>query len=172
MAALATRYGVLLDSLEKLGCFFLRRGAIENYFADTSTGAGKPARASAEAERLAALPPAQIANAYPELVRALRYAAPGRGIDESVLLRGKLAAALGAIFQAMEIGSTDVQIEGMAMSVLPAIKGLFTFQNATSGDQPTVRVELLSEIFNLTGFPLMVARNDNLNDAVGKIRPG
>lgn len=172
MAALATRYGVLLDSLEKLGCFFLRRGAIENYFADTSTGAGKPARASAEAERLAALSPAQIATAYPELVRALRYAAPGRGIDESVLLRGKLAAALGAIFQAMEIGSTDVQIEGMAISVLPAIKGLFNFRNATSGDQPTVRVELLSEIFNLTGFPLTVARNDNLNDAVGKIRPG
>ncbi|WP_162239147.1 AAA family ATPase [Methylobacterium sp. Leaf89] len=172
MAALAARYGVLLDSLEKLGCFFLRRGAIENYFADTSTGAGKPARASAEAERLAALPPAQIATAYPEFVRALRYAAPGRGIDESVLLRGKLAAALGAIFQAMEIGSTDVQIEGMAMSVLPAIKGLFTFRNATSGDQPTVCVELLSKIFNLTGFPLTVARNENLNDAVGKIQPG
>ncbi|WP_024350486.1 ATP-dependent nuclease [Aurantimonas coralicida] len=172
MAALATRYGVLLDGLEKLGCFFLRHGAIENYFADTSTGAGKPARASAEAERLAALPPAQIATAYPELVRALRYAAPGRSIDESVLLRGKLAAALGAIFQAMEINSTDVQIEGMAISVLPAIKGLFTFRNATSDDQPAVRVELLSEIFNLTGFPLTVARNDNLNDAVGKIQPG
>jgi hypothetical protein len=171
MAALSARYRVLLESLEQLGCFFLRRGAIENYFADTSTDAGKPARASAEAERLAALQPAQLATEYPELVRALRFAAPGRSIDESVLLRGKLAAALGAIFQSMEINSTNVQIESMAISVLPAIKGLFTFQNATSNDQPAVRVELLSEIFNLTGFPLTVARNDNLNDAVGKIRP-
>ncbi len=172
MTALATRYGVLLDDLEQLGCFFLRRGAIENYFADTSGGASKPARASAEAERLAALPPAQLATEHPELVRALRCAAPGRSIDESVLLRGKLAAALGAIFQSMEIGSTDAQIEGIAMSVLPAIKGLFTFHNATSGDQPAVRVELLSEIFTLIGFPLTVARNDNLNEAVSRIKPG
>lgn len=172
MASLATRYRLLLDSLEQLGCFFLRRGAIENYFADTSTGAGKPARASAEAERLAVLPPAQLATEYPELVSALRCAAPGRGIDESVLLRGKLAAALGAIFQSMEIGSTDAQIEGMAVSILPAIKGLFTFHNATTAEKLAVRVELLSEIFNLTGFPLTVARNENLNDAVGKIQPG
>ncbi|MBY0338105.1 MAG: AAA family ATPase [Acetobacteraceae bacterium] len=171
MAALATRYGVLLTGLEQLGCFFLCRGAIENYFATNFGGAGKPARASAEAEHLAALPPAEIPSKYPELVRALRSAAPGRSIDESVLLRGKLAAALGAIFQSMELGSTDAQIEGMATSVLPAIRGLFKFHNATSSDQPAVRVELLSEIFNLTGFPLTVARNDNLNDAVAKIRP-
>ena len=57
MAALATRYGVLLDGLEQLGCFFLCRGAIENYYPDTSSAASKPARASAEAGRLAALPP-------------------------------------------------------------------------------------------------------------------
>lgn len=172
MTALATRYGVLLDGLERLGCFFLRRGAIENYYADTSSGAGKPARASAEADRLATLTPAQLEAAYPELIRALRYAAPGRGIDESVLLRGKLAAALAAIFQSMEPGWTDAEIEVMAISVLPAIEGLFTFHNASSGNQPAVRVELRSEIFNLTGFPLTVARKDNLNEAVGQIQPG
>ena len=72
----------------------------------------------------------------------------------------------------MEPGSTDTQIESMAISVLPAIKGLFTFHNATSVNQPAVRVELLSKIFNLTGFPLTVARKDNLNEAVGQIQPG
>lgn len=172
MTALATRYGVLLDGLERLGCFFLRRGAIENYYADTSSGTGKPARASAEADRLAAVTPAQLADEYPELIRALRCAAPGRDIDESVLLRGKLAAALGAIFQSMEHGSTDAQIEAVALSVLPTIEGLFTFHNASSANQPAVRVELRSEIFNLTGFPLTVARQDNLNEAVGQIKPG
>ena len=172
MTALAIRYGVLLDGLERLGCFFLRRGAIENYYADISNGAGKPARASAEAARLAALTPAQLADEYPELVRALRSAAPGRNIDESVILRAKLAAALGAIFQSMEDDSTDAQIEAMAISVLPAIEGLFTFHNATSANQPAVRVELRSDIFNLTGFPLTVARKDNLSEAVGQIQPG
>ncbi len=172
MATLATRYGVLLSGLEQLGCFFLRRGAIENYFAGTSSGASKLAGATAEAERLAALPAAQLTKEYPELVRALRYAAPGRDIDESVLLRGKLAAALGAIFQSMEIGSTDAQIKGMAKLVVPAIEGLFTFHNATIDDKLAVRVELLSEIFNLTGFPLTVASGDNLNDAVRKIQRG
>ncbi|MER8846029.1 ATP-dependent nuclease [Mesorhizobium australicum] len=172
MTSLATRYGVLLDGLERLGCFFLRRGAIENYYADTSSGAGKPARASTEADRLAALTPAQLAAEYPELVRALRCAAPGRNIDESVLLRAKLAAALGAIFQSMEPGSTDSQIEAMAISVLPAIAGLFTFHNATNANEPAVRVELRSNIFNLTGFPLTVARKNNLNEAVGQIQPG
>ena len=172
MSALSTRYGVLLSGLEELGCFFLRRGAIENYFADTSSDASKPARASAEAERFATLQKTQLAAEYPELLRALGCAAPGQSIDESVLLRGKLAAALGAIFQSMEIGSTDAQLEAMVMSVLPAIDGLFTFHNATSVNQLAVRVELLSKIFNLTGFPLAVARNDNLNDVVGRIRPG
>ena len=172
MTALATRYGVLLDGLEQLGCFFLRRGAIENYYADTSSGAGKPARASAEADRLAARTPAQLAAEYPELIRALRFAAPGRDIDESVLLRVKLAAALGAIFQSMEPASTDPQIEAMAISVLPAIRGLFSFHNATSGNQIAVRVELRSNIFNLTGFPLTVARAVNLTEAVGQIQPG
>jgi hypothetical protein len=172
MTALATRYNVLLDGLEQLGCFFLRRGAIENYYAGTSGGKGKPARASAEADRLAALAHAQLAVQYPDLVRALRCAAPGRSIDESVLLRGKLAAALGAIFQSMEPGSTDAQIEAMAISIIPAIEGLFTFYNASSGNQPTVRIELRSKIFHLTGFPLTVAKKDNLNDAVGQIQPG
>lgn len=172
MTALATRYGVLLDALEKLGCFFLRRGAIENYYADTSSGGSKPARASTEADRLAALTAAQFDAEYPEIVRALRCAAPGRNIDESILLRVKLAAALGAIFQSMEPGSTDAQLEAMAVSVLPAIEGLFTFHNATSENQLEVRVELRSSIFNLTGFPLTVARKDNLNEAVGQIRPG
>lgn len=172
MTSLATRYGVLLDGLEQLGCFFLRRGAIENYYADTSSGAGKPARASAEADRLASLTPAQLTAEYPELVRALRCAAPGRNIDESVLLRTKLGAALGAIFQSMEPDSTDAQIEAMAFSVIPAIEGLFTFHNATTVNQPAVRVELRSKIFNLTGFPLTVARKENLSDAVGQIHPG
>jgi len=171
MMGLATRYGVLLDGLERLGCFFLRRGAIENYYADTSSGASKPARASNEANRLTALTLAKLGAEYPELVRALRCAAPGRNIDESVLLRGKLAAALGAIFQSMEPGSSDAQIEAMAISVLPAIEGLFSFHNATSVNQPAVRVELRSKIFNLTGFPLTVARKDNLNEAVGQIQP-
>lgn len=172
MTGLATRYGVLLDGLERLGCFFLRRGAIENYYADTSSDAGKPARASTEANRLAALTPAQIATEYPELVRALRCAAPGRNIDESVILRGKLGAALGAIFQSLEPTSTDAQIEAMAISVLPAIEGLFSFHNATTHDHLAVRVDLRSKIFNLTGFPLTVARKDNLNDMVGQIQPG
>ena len=142
------------------------------WFIDTSTSGSKPARASTEADRLAALTPAQFDAEYPEIVRALRCAAPGRNIDESILLRVKLAAALGAIFQSMEPGSTDAQIEAMAVSVLPAIEGLFTFHNATSDNQLEVRVELRSNIFNLTGFPLTVARKDNLNEAVGKIQPG
>ncbi|WP_150131831.1 ATP-dependent nuclease [Sphingomonas carotinifaciens] len=171
MAVLATRYGVLLNGLEQLGCFFLRRGAIENYYADTSDGAGKPARASTEADRLTTLTSTQLTAEYLEMVRALRCAAPGRDVDESVLLRGKLAAALGAIFQSMEPGSTDAQLEAMAISVLPAIEGLFTFHNATNVNQPAVRVELRSKIFSLTGFPLTVARKDNLNEAVGQIQP-
>ena len=171
MRSLATRYGVLLDALEKLGCFFLRKGAIENYYHDTTSGAGKPSRASAEADRLAVLTIEQLAAAYPELVRALRYAAPGRDIDESVLLRTKLGAALGAIFQSIEPGSTDAQIEAMAISVIPAIDGLFSFHNATSHGQSAVRVELRSQIFNLSGFPLRVARADNLSEAVAKIKP-
>jgi len=172
MTALATRYDVLLNGLEKLGCFFLRRGAIENYYADASSSAGKPARANTEADRLAMLTPDQLAAEYPELVRSLHSAAPGRNIDESVLLRVKLAAALGAIFQSMEPNSADTQIEAIATSVLPAIEGLFTFHNATNVKDLAVRVELRSKIFNLTGFPLTVARKDNLNEAVSQIEPG
>lgn len=172
MTALATRYDALLAGLERLGCFFLRRGAIENYYAEVSSNAGKPARASTEADRLAVLTPAQLAAEYPELVRALRCAAPGRNIDESVLLRAKLAAVLGAIFQSMKPDSTDAQIEAMAVSVLPAIEGLFSFHNATSVNQPAVRVKLRSKIFNLTGFPLTVMRKDNLTEAVGQVQPG
>lgn len=171
MMALATRYSVLLDGLNQLGCFFLRRGAIENYYVETSSDSGKPARASAEANRLAALTAEQLTAEYPELVQALRCAAPGRDIDESVLLRGKLAAALAAIFQSMEPSSTDAEIEAMALSILPAIAGLFAFHNATIGDHLAVRVELQSAIFTLTGFPLTVARNENLSEVVRKIAP-
>ena len=114
----------------------------------------------------------QLEAEYPELIRALRFAAPGRDIDESVILCGQLAAALGAIFQSMGPNSTDAQIEAMALSILPAIEGLFTFPNATILNQLTVRVELRSKIFKLTGFPLTVARRDNLDELVGQIQPG
>lgn len=171
MNGLATRYRALLDGLEELGCFFLRRGAIENYYAELSSDAGKPARASAEANRLATLAPERIATEYPELVRALRRAAPGRNIDESEILRRKLAAALGAIFQSLKPTSTSGQIEGFASSELLGIKGLFSFDNASVGDLLAVRVDLRSKIFDVIGFPLTVAKTDNLNDVVGRIQP-
>ncbi len=49
--SLRTRYDLLLGALAELGCFFLRRGAIENYYQTSAADLGKPLIAAEEASR-------------------------------------------------------------------------------------------------------------------------
>ena len=101
-AAIATslrvRYEVLLKALAELGCFFLRRGAIDNYYQVCETTRSKPDRASDEASGFETLDSSELEVVYADLINALNHVAPNQSVDEDQLLRPKLGAALSAAF--------------------------------------------------------------------------
>ncbi|MXF14552.1 ATP-dependent endonuclease, partial [Escherichia coli] len=76
-----------------LGCFFLRRGAIENYYgAIEEIGTGKPDRAALEAAGFDAKTQKELAMCYNDIYVALNHTAPNQFVDEDRLLRMKLGA--------------------------------------------------------------------------------
>ncbi|EOV9629465.1 ATP-dependent endonuclease [Cronobacter dublinensis] len=79
---LCKKYNVLLSSLENIGCFFLRRGAIENYYSvPAEIGTGKPDRAALESSGFDAREMHELEASYKDIYAALQYAAPNQIVD-------------------------------------------------------------------------------------------
>lgn len=79
----------LLSSLEKIGCFVLRKGAIESYyqFAPSTTYDEKPTKAVEETSNLQDQSEAYIREKYGDIIRALEFVALTKKVDESFAVK-------------------------------------------------------------------------------------
>lgn len=82
--SLKKRITVLFDILEKLGCFILRRGAVESYYAfsPNTTFNGKPSAAANEVSYWEDKSNEQIYAQFSDIVRSLQFAALDKTVDE------------------------------------------------------------------------------------------
>ena len=113
--SLCRKYDVLLNALHNLGCFFLRRGAIENYYGSIEEiGTGKPDRAALEAAGFDVREMQDLSTRYRDVYAALYYAAPNQLVDEDHLLRMKLGAILTPVMLGMTLNSSDQQLDVLA----------------------------------------------------------
>lgn len=165
---LQMRFDVLLNLLGQMGCYLLRRGAIENCFLQSWPGLGKPEAAAKEAEGFSSAAPAVLAANYASVIEALVGVAPRQSVREDRLLRPKLAAVLAAIFQSMDKSTSDEQLSAVARSTIGLESEIFGFVNRSTDAQLRVEVTILSPLFKRAGFPFCVSRNDNLSDVVAE----
>ncbi|WP_336489298.1 ATP-dependent nuclease [Methylobacterium nigriterrae] len=170
-ASLRTRVEALLDALAELGCFFLRRGAIENYYQSTAMDSGKPDLAAEEAARFEASSAGDLRRDYADVLAALNHIAPNQRVDEDLLLRPKLGAVLAAAFLGMDRECSDEKLNMIAKTTIGADADVFKLSNRSKEDL-RIEVAITSPLFQRTTFPFELGRDDNPNVIVPKKLPG
>jgi hypothetical protein len=171
-ATLRTQYNVLLAALRKLGCFFLRSGAIENYYGAKEVGFGKPELALREASSFAGKGAEELKKCYADIVCALEHIAPSQMVDEDLLLRPKLGAVLGAAFHGMNATTTDAQLNGIAAVTLGSDAEIFKLANCSNEGDLRLEVQITSKLFQRDTFPFTISRADNANLIIPAKLPG
>jgi hypothetical protein len=169
--SLRTQYDVLLNALAELGCFFLRRGAIENYYQITATDRVKPDLAAEEAAGFEARDTGDLKRDYADVIGALIQIAPNQRVDEDQLLRPKLGAVLTAAFLAMDRGSSDDQLNAVARTTIGPDADVFKLSNLSKEDL-RIQVAIASPLFQRSTFPFELSRDDNPNVVVPIKLPG
>ncbi|MCA2370855.1 AAA family ATPase [Agrobacterium genomosp. 3 str. CIP 111-78] len=162
--SLKTRLEALLDALEKAGCFVLRRGAIEAYYASMQNdGVKKPEAAAREIEGWQdSAAKLDLESRYADLIRAMRFAAPLPKIDENYLLREKLGAILGSVFQSMRVDMSDTELNSRASAILGPDADIFKLMNISRENQKRLKVDIASSLFRRSTFPFEISEKDNL----------
>jgi hypothetical protein len=169
---LGSRYQVLLEALAEVGCFFLQKGAIENYYTPADTNIGKPERAAEEAAGFDHNPDHELKTNYADVIRALEYVAPNQSVDEDRLLRPKLGAALAAAFQLMAPNSSDEQLNAMARTTIGSDAEIFAFSNRSQQGKLRIEVKIVSPLFWRDRFPFEIGEEDNVNVVIRSKLPG
>lgn len=169
--SLRTRYLVLTDALAGLGCFFLHKGAIENYYADGASKSGKPDLAAQEAATFEVCELPSLRDRYADLISSLVYIAPNQRVDEDLLLRPKLGAVLTSAFLGMNHESSDDQLNAIARTTVGSDSEVFRLSNC-SKDDLRIGVKMVSPLFQRDTFPFEIGRDDNPNLVVPVKLPG
>jgi len=168
---LSQRYAALLEILADVGCFFLRAGAIENYYASVSAEDTKPSAAADQAATFGDTDRAALETRYADVLSAIRYIAPSRGVDENRVLRPKLGAAITAVFQSMtQTTSADV-LNAIARSTIGASAEVFSFENTSTADQLKLKIAIVSPLFVRPKFPIEVSHGQNINQILPDVLP-
>lgn len=170
--ALRERYEILLAALSRVGCFFLRRGAVENYYDRKPDAFGKPDLALHEASKFVEKDVKELKNCYADLVGPLSHVAPKQLVDEDLLLRPKLGAVLSAAFLEMNSQTTDDQLNSIAAATLGSDAQIFKLSNRTKDGDYRLEVEITSTLFKRATFPFEISYTENSNLVVPAKLPG
>jgi len=166
------RYIALLQFLEGVGCFILRRGTIEDYYLSATTASEKPRRAVEETLNLASEEHSRIEERYDVLLRALRRASSTPTIDEAAAVRTLLGSVVGGVTMEMQMNTTNEELRSIAERVAQEQAVLFTLSNVSAGKaEPTLQVDLASTILDVDGFPIMVTAQNAHNEIRNRIKP-
>lgn len=166
--SIKTRITALFDILEKLGCFILRKGAVESYykFASNTTYNGKPSAAAFEVSHLEEEMNEDICRQYDDIIRSLRYAALEKDVDESFAVKKELLSELALILGILNSVSTEKEILSSIKQAKGNMKTLFEYKIISENDRRGVEISLKSQIMDVKGFPFKAFIGDNVNQLV------
>ncbi len=165
------RMEAIFNYLEELGCYFLRLGAIESYYmySPNDTYDEKPSKAADEVEKLQDQDICKIRRGYSDIIRALEYVSEAEIIDEGFAVKKEL---LSEIALALEILSNPSKTINDILAAIKQSKGsvtnLFKYEIVNEKDRKGIKVDLCSNILEVTGFPLTLFVGDNVNEIISK----
>lgn len=162
------RITVLYDILEELGCFVLRRGAVESYyaFAPNTTFSSKPSAAALEVSHMDGMTEEQICTQYADLVRSLRYAALERTVDESFAVKKELLSELALVLGILHKVSSKKELLSNIKQAKGSAESLFDYSIINENNRQGVEISLKSEIIDVDGFPFKAFAGDNVNQII------
>ncbi len=172
--SLKKRMIVLFDTLEKAGCFILRKGAIESYYIFThkDNNIGKPNAAIEEINNFKLDEKEKVINAYNDIYRALRYSAKVKELNEAKAIKLELLSELAPI---MYLLNEDTNINDIKASIRRSrntSNTLFEYEICNEYEVPAVIIKLKSDIINVEGFPFVVKKNEHVDDIIERtIKP-
>ena len=154
------RLNVLLNLLEKQGCFVLRKGTIESYFSfNAEKGVtSKPEAAVLEATGLHDANTLQVREAYEDIVRCLDFASSAEKIVEAEALQEVLLAVCAPALAKIRAGQGSANLNAIARSITSELAGMFDLQ-AVDGK---LQISLLSQVLDVKGFPFNIAPGDDV----------
>ena len=166
--SIKTRITVLYDILEELGCFILRRGAIESYYAvaPNTTFNGKPSAAALEVSHLEEKSDVQICEQFTDLVRALKFAAIDKTVDESFAVKKELLSELALVLGILHDEGTEKELFSNIKQAKGSAESLFDYKIINENHRLGVEISLKSEIIDVSGFPFKAFAGDNVNQIV------
>ena len=163
--SLKKRITVLFDILEKLGCFILRKGAVESYYAfsPNTTFNGKPSAAANEVSYWEEKSNDQIYEHFSDIVRSLKFAALDKTVDESFAVKKELLSELALILGILPRMSTEKELLACVKQSKGSAETLFEYKIINENKKLGVEVSLKSEIIDVDGFPFKTFVGDNVN---------
>lgn len=166
--SLKIRINVLMGILEELGCFVLRKGAIESYyvFSPKTTYSGKPSAAALEVSSLQETDNEKIADYYADLIRALKYASLDKKVDESFAVKKELLSELALVLGILNEVSSENNISAAIKQAKSNAQSLFNYKLIQENDRKGVEISLKSQIIDVEGFPFKAFDGDNVNQVV------
>ena len=166
--SIKTRITVLYDILEELGCFVLRRGAVESYyaFAPNTTFNGKPSAAVLEISHLDKKTDEQVHEQYDDLIRSLKFAALEKKVDESFAVKKELLSELALVLGVLKKETTEKELLSSIKQAKGSTESLFEYKIINENNRLGVEVHLKSEIIDVNGFPFTTFVGDNVNQII------
>ncbi len=166
--SLKIRVAILLDILGELGCFVLRKGAIESYylFAPNTTFNGKPSAAAIEISGLQEKSEDEIGEQYADLVRSLEYAALDKKVDESFAVKKELLSELALVLGILGEISTEKELYSAIKQAKGSSESLFKYTIIEENTHKGVEISMSSKVIDVEGFPFKVFVGDNVNTVV------
>lgn len=166
--SIKTRITVLYDILEELGCFVLRRGAVESYyaFAPNTTFNGKPSAAALEVTRLDEKTDEQVYEQYDDLIRSLKFAALDKTVDESFAVKKELLSELALVLGVLKKETTEKELLSSIKQAKGSTESLFEYKIVNQNNRLGVEVNLKSQIIDVNGFPFTAFVGDNVNQII------
>lgn len=164
------RLSTLLDLLEKLGCFILKKGTVEGYYQHVSnlTNDEKPNAASYEVNGLMEANIEAVTTAYDDILSALKYCSQAKDINEAEAIRDLLLAVITPALASIKKETSDAELRLHSNNLFGAKSSLFKLSKEQDGNDIYLLVELASNILEVEGFPLRIKKGSNPIDMVNK----
>lgn len=167
---LQQRLNTLFDILNKLGCFILKKGAIESYyqFAPKDTFDGKPSKAAEETSFLDGKDEKFIKEKYTDIINSLEYIALTKNVDEVNKVKNQLLGELPIILNNLKKCSDENDIYSLIKQEKGNTPSLFQYE-INDNNNKSINVALNAKILEVKGFPFEIHEGENVIDKVNSI---
>lgn len=159
-----SRLEALLNLLENVGCFILRRGTIESYynFVDPFTSEEKPRAAVLETERFIESDSDFVRDKYSDIIRCLDFVSRREVINEAEAIREMVLAIAAPALASLKGEISDEKLQLLSQRLFGDKAKLFKLQvNHVNGKISGLSINLESPILEIEGFPINIQIGEN-----------